>query len=170
MEKPEKGEEEGEKERAYAIRATRVLRKCVAVMLTFAVWLFLAQFLLQFVHKHDDDRSLPGFVQILTDSVQVPFENALGFDLRYEFPNVAVDFMPLVIFVGLLVLRNRSDFLLAKAECKLKGVAEEAPPPIRSRGSSFVLADLKGQAPDARKSRGDDRASLTAKIFSIYSE
>jgi hypothetical protein len=155
----------------YGFHSTRFLRRLTSAGLTFAVWLFMVAFLLQFVRTHDDGKSLSEQVQTITNKVQVPLESVVGFDMRYEFSDTTVDFMPLFVFVALLLLRNRADSLLLRAERALKGAPPKTKVTSDLHGSEAHWPSAKGKlAQHLRRARGDDRAALSAKIYSIYSE
>jgi hypothetical protein len=157
--------------RTYGFHSTRLLRRLISAILTLAVWLFMAAFLLQFVHTHDDGKSLSERVQTMTDRIQVPLEKVVGFDMRYEFPDTTVDFMPLFVFVALLLLRNRADTLLLRAEGAVKGAPGKVAVSNDSKGSKAESPGANSKlAQHPRKARGDGRAALSARIYSIYSE
>jgi hypothetical protein len=164
-------EDKWRRTRAYGFHSTRFLRKLISFCLTLAAWLFMVEFLLQFVHTHDNRNSMSEQVQAITDKGQAPIERVVGFDLRYKFPGATVDFMPLLIFVGLLLLRNRTDFILLRVESCFKGPKRKAAPRYDSQSLEPHTLGLKGKPYlDVRKARGDDRAALSTKILSIYSD
>jgi hypothetical protein len=117
--------------RLFLNHSTRFFRKSLSVCLTSVTWLLLADFLLQFTHIHRDGKSLAGEVHALVSLIQTPLESVMGFDARYQFPVSNVDFMPLIIFVVLLILRNRADSLLAGAERLIRGEQKKVLPPYR---------------------------------------
>jgi hypothetical protein len=156
--------------RVFLSHITSFFRKCLSVCLSSVIWLFLADFLFQFVHVHRDGKSLAGEVHALVSLVQTPLERVIGFDARYQFPVSNVDFMPLIMFVVLLILRNRADFLLAGAECLIRGEQKKAVAPFRSHSGDHSDHGLNNPPPKARKPSGDDRHALRTKVLVIHSE
>jgi hypothetical protein len=156
--------------RLFLGHSTRFFRKSLSVCLSAAVWLFVADFLFQFAHIHRDGKSLAGEVHALVSLIQAPLERMLGFDARYQFPVSNVDFMPLIIFVVLLIVRNRADSLLAGAENLIRGEQKMAVTLYRLHSGDSSGRGLNSPPLKARKPGGDDRHSLRAKVLAIYSE
>ena len=151
--------------------ATRFLRRSLSVGLSFLIWLFLADFLFQFTHVHRDGNSLAGIVHALVSLLQAPVERVLGFDARYQFPVSNLDFMPFIIFVVLLIFRNRADSLIAGAERLIRGEKlKKSLPLYRSHSSNASGLALNNPPPKVREPGGDDHLSLRTKVQAIYSE
>lgn len=150
--------------------ATHLLRRSLSLGLSLLTWLFLLDFLFQFAHVHNDGKSLAGGVHALVSLLQAPVERVLGFDARYQFPVSNLDFMPFIIFIVLLIFRNRADSLLAGAERLIRGEKKKSLPLYRSHSSNSSGLGLNSPPPKARKPGGDDHLSLRTKVQALYSE
>lgn len=165
------GKRSWQRTRTCGFYSARCLRLALSVCLTFTLWLFMAAFLLQFAHTHNEGKSLSERVETMTNYVQVPFEKVLGFDMRYEFPTTTVDFMPLIIFVVFLVLRNRADALLLKGESALKGT--HRPKAVVYRSADLDLLGSASKVSPAKVNpsvRNEGPAARSAQILSIYAD
>lgn len=91
--------------------AARTFLRGGRIILRFFTWLFLADFALQFVHSRRTGHSLPEMVEWLAGPMQEWVENVSQIDFRYKFRMGIVDFMPLALMIGFLVLRLRVDSL-----------------------------------------------------------
>lgn len=158
------------KARLVLSHVTRFFRKSLSVCLTASVWLFMADFLFQFAHVHRDGKSLAGVVHTVVSLIQTPLESLIGFDARYQFPVSNVDFMPLIIFVALLILRNRADSLLARAERLVRGEEKKTLQLYRSRSGNHSGLGLNNQPPKGHRQGGDDRHVLRNKALAIFSD
>ena len=105
-----------------------------------------------------------------TGVVLSTLESLIGFDARYQFPVSNVDFMPLIIFVALLILRNRADSLLARAERLVRGEEKKTLQLYRSRSGNHSGLGLNNQPPKGHRQGGDDRHVLRNKALAIFSD
>jgi hypothetical protein len=164
-------ENELKRTRVFLSYSTRFFRRSFSFCLTLVVWLFVAEFLFQFAHIHNDGKSLAEEVHAAASIVQMPLEKALGFDARYQFPVSNVDFMPLIIFVALLIGRNRADAALAGLDRVIRGEKKKGPQSPRLQLVELPGVGLiPGSSFKGRKSGGAYHDALRDKVMAIYSE
>ena len=170
MKANEKTKGEAKRIRPFLIHATRFVRRSLSASSYLFIWLSVADFLFQFAHVHNDGRSLAGIVHTLVSSIQTPLERLIGFDARYQFPVSTVDFMPLILFVVFLILRNRVDAWLSKAERRIRGEKEKPLPAYRSHSTDTSTSGSNTPLQRGRRSGGDDHLRLQDKVRAIYSD
>ena len=101
------------------------LHVAIRLVLTVVVWVFLADFLLQFAHSRMDGKSLPERVHGVTALVQIPMEEAAGMDMRYDYNGAPVDLMPLVILTVAFFTRRRARIVYQQLRTAINGPAPE---------------------------------------------
>lgn len=112
------------------------VHKAIRIVLTLIIWLFLADFSLQFVHAYRNGKSLPERVHALTMVVQNPLEEVAQIDIRYRIRDLVVDFMPLVIFAGVFYIRFQMGSIYRSIESAIMGPEQDVQ---QSRSSSRPL-------------------------------
>ena len=105
-----------------------MIRRAVRFSLTLIVFLFLADFLLQFVHARRNGNSLPERVHRITAPVMAEVEQTTQIDLRYAFRYRTVDFMPMAIFLLILLGKMPLNSLLWQVERRMNRRGPEPPP------------------------------------------
>ena len=143
------------------------LHKAIRIPLTLLAWLFLVHFLLQFVHARKDGKSLPERVQMATAIVQIPIEEAARIDMRYEFRNLQIDLMPLVLVTGFFLIRWRTSSIYKLLESKLKGTTPEPVLPGSWSPSRAATAGSRPEPVPAFRARGGGEPA--AGHFELYS-
>jgi hypothetical protein len=128
-----------------------ILHKTIRLALTLVIWMFLADFLFQFVHSRMDGTSLPERVHSVTAVVQTPLEMAAGIDMRYDYHGALVDLMPLAFVTAAFLLRRRARFAYQHLRTAIQG-----PPPellavhrlmTGQRQAESPVSDLEKTAP-----------------------
>ena len=128
------------------------LHKVVRLALTVVIWVFLADFLLQFVHSRMDGTSLPERVHSLTAVVQIPLEMAAGIDMRYDYDGALVDLLPLVFVTAAFLVRRRVRFVYQQLDAAIHGLPPELIMVHRLMAAQRQAENAKpGAAPDLEK-------------------
>ena len=114
--------------RFYTFFFLYLILRAVRFSLTLVVFIFLADFLLQFVHARRNGNSLPERVHQITSPVLENVEQTTRVDLRYAFRYRTVDFMPMAIFLLILLGKMPINSLLWEVERRMNRRGPEPPP------------------------------------------